>query len=89
MPAENYSASIASSKTDIPIPKVGPPFLSGIITKWPHLHKKPLYAIMTNPLSKPINKGEEEGEGGGTFLVRYQKKKEKKLRNGESLLGNH
>ena len=76
-PAENYPTSVTSSKTDIPVPKVGPPFWSGIITKKPHLHKKPLYAIMTNPLSKPTNKGEEEGEGGWTFFSEISEKERK------------
>jgi len=32
------------------------------------LHEKPLYASTTNPLSKPINRGKEEGEEDGHFL---------------------
>ena len=62
--------------------------MSGIIIKGPQLHKKPLYAIMTNLPSKPINKGEEEGEWGWTFLSKISKR-EKKLRKGDSLLKNH
>ena len=59
----------------------------GIITKWPHLHKKPLYAIMTNPLSKPINKGEEEGEGCWTFFSEISEREREKLRKERAYLG--
>ena len=70
LPAEHYPASVASSKTGMPISKVRPtftPFLSGIITKGPHLHEKPFHAIMMNPLSKLINRGEEEKNGLDIF----------------------
>ena len=62
--------------------------MSGIITKGTYLHEKPLYASMTNPLNKPINRGKEEGEEDGHFLSGISEG-ERKLRKRKSLLGNH
>lgn len=59
----------------------GTPFLLGVITNGTHLHEKPLYAIITIPLSKPINRGEEEGKGLDILGVKYQKERESLLRN--------
>ena len=51
------------------------------------MHKKPLYAIMTNPLSKPTNKGEEEGEGGWTFFSEISEKERKNKERERAYLG--
>lgn len=64
-------------------------FLLGIITKGTHLHKKPLYAIITMPLSKLIIEGKRKEKGLDILEVRYQKERERKLRERESLLKNH
>ena len=56
-------------------PKWDPPFVRNN-PKGPYLHEKLFYAIVTNPLSKSMNRGGEEGMGVGHFLVRYQKERE-------------
>jgi len=42
---------------------------------------------MTNPLSKPINKGEEEGEGCWTFFSEISEREREKLRKERAYLG--
>ena len=75
-PAKQYLALVTSSKTDTSVPKVGHLFVRNNL-KGAHLHEKPFHTIITNSLSKPINKGGEEGKGIWTFLGEMSERERK------------
>lgn len=64
--AEQHPVFDASPKTDSSISKVGPSFVRNN-PDGPHLYKKPLKVIISDPFKKPINSKKMKEKGLDTI----------------------